>query len=85
MRRPRAPRRSKFSDEVLDLFETCEAMREAGADTYEACMAGTPEHYAFQDLSDRLQVRLLGLPFISICSGIFETEPEPPEGGGAIA
>ena len=29
MKRQRAPRRHKFSDEVLDLFETCEAMREA--------------------------------------------------------
>ena len=84
MKRPRAPRRHKFSDEVLDLFETCEAMREAGADSYEACLAGTPEHYAFQDLSKRLQVRLLGLPFNSICGGTFETEPEPPEGGGDL-
>jgi hypothetical protein len=74
--KPLKRRRFTFNDEMLDEFEACEAMRIAGADSYEAVMAGTPERYAFRDRSLDLQLQLLHLPFTgAACGGIFDVEP----------
>ena len=46
--KPLKQRRWKFDDELLDRFEDLEARRQAGHRSYQACMARTPEYYAFQ-------------------------------------
>jgi hypothetical protein len=84
MKRERAPRHARFSDEALDTFERCQALRLAGADTNEACMQSTPDYYACLDLSKHLQLKLLGVPFYAVCGGIFETESKPPVGAGYL-
>ena len=72
-------RRWKFDDEILDRFEDLEARRQAGHRSYQTCMAGTPEYYAFQADSKFLQLTSLKLPFHAVCGGVFNTDPEPAE------
>ena len=77
--KPLKQRRWKFDEEMLDRFEDLDARRQAGHHSYQACMAGTPEYYAFQADSKFLQLTLLKLLFHAVCGGVFNTEPEPAE------